>query len=749
MKPAGPEGSGCMPISLDDEGLLFCVSYSPETATTVVSHALGTPIIEKKFVGTPHFVPGRELGIIARCTGGYADDRICLRQRGGVWTEVKPSTAVLRKWQPVFWLPRENGGVSLIVSEREVFEGEPKLALLDPQTNRVTPWDLPIAQLALDRESWRPLPGLTVLADGSVRGYTTNGSIAVDPHGHATLGTRKFVSVSSAAAHALARDEAEHLWQSSDWGAHWQEIAPPPFDETPEGSNAKVNPRPSGRATRIDCSLSGCALEHSSGLGSWIRLGFPEDPPAAKASLWASTPSTAVASVSTQPPQQLLSLSQPALPQLNCKSRSEGPLHATTLPAKLPEANAGEQWQAALAGGRALARRGKHTFANLEYRNVFADDQLFHQGLRATLHLQAEDTELKEMLGEKTPWDVRFVEPFDEQGRLRSFSASIQDWSAFGIATPGNASPQAKRLRELTESDFDHHQRDGGAARPLLSSEPGRAGGVLLLGELSLFARNNGIVPVRPGCYPVSGYLDGRGKGFVACGERDDYSTRIEALDAPLRDVFRAPPVTLSRDRERAGLHFFPPGESLLVNPDAIAVGRDGKFGLLRLPAGNAPPTADNPAWFLAAKSAPVALAPWSTLESASSPHCAKGDGYRAIVQTGKVWLDVLGAPDAGEGMTALVRWGTERVCLEAVEVGYDVIQAAGSRDLLVFAVARFAGARPGAGFVGTESAALQKPATCELAAPGFFPPRPREPRVAPPPAAQQRPRWDMRKPMY
>ena len=86
-------------------------------------------------------------------------------------------------------------------------------------------------------------------------------------------------------------------------------------------------------------------------------------------------------------------------------------------------------------------------------------------------------------------------------------------------------------------------------------------------------------------------------------------------------------------------MHFFPSGESLLVNPDAIAVGRDGKLRILRPPPGDSPPTTDNPAWLLSADATPLELAPWSTLEVATSPQCADGDGYRAIVQTGKSWF--------------------------------------------------------------------------------------------------------------
>src|SRR5450631_1031894 len=98
-----------------------------------------------------------------------------------------------------------------------------------------------------------------------------------------------------------------------------------------------------------------------------------------------------------------------------------------------------------------------------------------------------------------------------------------------------------------------------------------------------------------------------------------------------------------------------------------------------RLPPGDEPPTTDNPAWLLSDDAAPVELAPWSSLEVATSPACADKSGYRAIVQTGKSWLSVDGASGfrPQTGMTALVRWSTERVCLEAVEVGFSELKEA------------------------------------------------------------------------
>jgi hypothetical protein len=170
------------------------------------------------------------------------------------------------------------------------------------------------------------------------------------------------------------------------------------------------------------------------------------------------------------------------------------------------------------------------------------------------------------------------------------------------------------------------------------------------------------------------------------------------------------------RIKPTLGTTYFAPGTMPFVNPDAIAVGGDGKLRVLRLPPGSDPPTADNPAWLLADDTAPLELAPWSTLQVASSAACAGGDGFRAVIQTQRPWLRLDGA-NSRSSMTALVRWSTERVCLEAVELGYRNIPTDGSpQPLTVLAVARFVGPDAVAAFVGNEaSAQVRVSASCEL----------------------------------
>src|SRR6478736_1835936 len=655
VKVAGPEGSNCMPVSLDDEGVIVCTLYAKQT-TSVISHALGAkPVVEKTFQGMPQFLTGPTLNVMASCSGTPMANMACVRRAGGVWAELRIAEEISKAWHPLFWVPRESGGVSAVMFESNQ-SSEPKLGLLDPSGNRVTPW---VAEAGQTVPMLSPYEArLIVRADGSVHGYTGNGTISVDPNGYVTQEKHMFTAITSAGPHALARDVVEHLWQTNDYGAHWQEVARPPFDASPEVSSGKSNPRPNGRATGITCSSMGCVLEHPAGTGFWLRLGWPEDPPKAPEPN-ATTPNGSPARAIVAGP----AMPKPALPKLHCVTRSGGPLRVKTLPSAPPSA--------------------------------------------------------------------QFVEPFDPQGRVQRF------------IVPKSPSPSDRFDR------FDRFDRYSESfQRAVLSTEVGHAGGVLWRGgseTLTLFISNTGqALPIHPECPASGGYVDARGKRFLGCDE-ENAAGFVEDLAAPKQPLFRAPAAMFFRE-SAPGMRFFAPGESLFANPDPIAVGRDGKPSILRLPPGDEPPTSDNPAWILSKDAAPVELAPWSTLELATSPACAGNDGYRAIVQNVvKPWFEISGGSELrNASMTALVRWNSERVCLEAVELGFTSLAREGASPnavaptapmsvrssmlraapraalapLLVSAVARFAGAQPGAAFVGTEGTArVREPANCELEA--------------------------------
>ncbi len=197
----------------------------------------------------------------------------------------------------------------------------------------------------------------------------------------------------------------------------------------------------------------------------------------------------------------------------------------------------------------------------------------------------------------------------------------------------------------------------------------------------------------------LNGYVDGAGKLWVALS---DSSGATQVVDADTGAVgiqlVRAYPIVDHNRRRGPDRQWLPPYLGF-TNADSVAVGPDGSLGVLRVPSGNEPSTIEEPALLLSPGSEPVALAPWSwsTLELASSSACKQSqDGYRALVQTSSAWLTADPAARHIAGMSAIVRWSRDRICLEAIETPYG--SAHESFEPLL--VGRFVGADAGTAVV-------------------------------------------------
>ncbi|MGC4090237.1 MAG: hypothetical protein QM756_20630 [Polyangiaceae bacterium] len=602
---AQPEVS-CAPLALADEGIAACYYYAANPSLSVVSHVLAAKETgEKSFVGTPHVVASEEVVVVSSsCAGVAMNGLACVRGAGGTWRDVDVQ-ATLNGQELLFWVPREGGGVVGVVSRLREGDGPPRAASIDPTDGALVTWDLSLDKI--DAALLQGASGANWVAtrDGTLRGYTAHGALVVDKRGHVTLGERRFEAVAGSRQMGLARDAQNRLFQSSDSGAHWFEVEAPPhgfFVEPPLEKRTGLLARlPS--VPVMGCSPAGCSIDHSSGIGTWLRLGWPLQGPRAPAR--AATFAATVAfdeQAPAEPPS-------PQLPQLHCSVQGT--------PKKQPNS-----WTQ-VAKNEPLAT----------YGDVFGTDTILKHGMRGTVHFA------------RARFDASFVEPFEPEPRVlkaRGVLASAAD------AAAGS---------------------DSGAARPVLSARLGRSDGVLLTSDdLSLWVSAAGKArPVRPKCSAESGYVDARGKLFVACGGFSG-ATRVENTETG-EVVLRLPAAARYHDNDDVGMKFFPPGEPQLLNPDAIAVATDGSLGVVRV-ASVEPATVDNPAWFLSDAKPPVELAPWATLELASSPACAGNSGYRAVVQTRKPWVELEGAKGFSlpPGMSALVRWSPERVCLEAVE---------------------------------------------------------------------------------
>ncbi len=737
-RPIGPEGSSCRAVSADDDGVFICYAYGLKKSTfAIVSGALGAaPRVERQFDGTPSLSYAAGVLVVgASCDGTVgATAAACVRRGSGVWTPYDVLSALPAKGEVEGWVPRQDGGAVAIAMQREI--GRVKLSLVDAAHGTVAPLDAEIGNAGPGFPFGRLMKNWVVTRDGMLRGFTRTGSVVVDPHGHVTAGSQVFKNVSvTDGGRALARDESRRLWQTTDYGDHWVEVAPPPMDPGPEDGRVAGPSYIDSGISEASCSLVGCLMAHPSRAGRWVRLGWPNDPPqtagersdAGARAIPAPTSDGGQVQATAAPPPS----PSPAPVRIRCVAQGVSTSPAPA-PYAAPESAADAEWQAVLGGQRVLKQRGDHAYGIASYQDHFAGagdtigPQSIGHALRAVAHYEmpagaANQVLLSRLVEVKGPLESLFVEPFDPTGRIVRAAGSFASWPA--SPKPGAASGAPKPAPRF--GDYIRRQALPADARPVLSNEAGHADGVLLIGDgLSFWASRAGAVrPVvagRDGCSLFGGYVDRRGKLLVACEDSMGSAEIREADTGTVRmRSSRVLPLSIRAMKGEGPRSPYPKVPAhVFTDPDSIAVSGDGKLGLLRMPSGFEPSTVDDPAWLLAEGAPPVELAPWSTLEGATSPACSHGaDGVRAIVQTALPWVTVDDSSGFARtpGMTALVRWSPQRVCLEALEVGYREIED-GNVRYDVMAAVRFVGSAPGSGFVGTSAtAASRQRATCQL----------------------------------
>lgn len=107
---------------------------------------------------------------------------------------------------------------------------------------------------------------------------------------------------------------------------------------------------------------------------------------------------------------------------------------------------------------------------------------------------------------------------------------------------------------------------------------------------------------------------------------------------------------------------------------ETLALGPKNELGILRLPRGDGFATAASGALLLRKNAGLSLLAPWSTLEPGASAACAKpAVEWRAVLKLGMPWLRLTGLQNANldrGSITAAVRWRSDRVCVDWLQVG-------------------------------------------------------------------------------
>lgn len=413
-------------------------------------------------------------------------------------------------------------------------------------------------------------------------------------------------------------------------------------------------PGPAMRENVRSCSAAGCVLNQ------WIRVGWEAEP------AQEHEPMRSTAGVRSLP--------APRPPQLQCESKGPLVLKQSSKPDQTPGFGA--------ESVRAPAYLG--LFLNADVPGL--DSYAFRAatgGKVATL--DAGDPGVAPR-GSRT---VRYLEPFDPKGTIHKSTIPLSDLSSAAMAL-GTSPPDP------------YVDVERGHSIPTLGDSPG----VLLFGVSgpAIWARSKS----KP--LPVA-YVD-------------DGSSPTSAIElgndelAILRTSPGQPSVVLSVGPGRSNELFQIPssatGAPTPPHPDALARGADGKLGIIRLPT-EGPPTKSDPALLLRPGEAPVALAPWSTLEIDGSASCEGMSGHRAILTLSKPWLSVGQLPQdyRDHPSLVLVRWSETQLCVEAVETFHASRGADARGDAAI--VARFgknAGASELMIFEGMES---KEPRSCVL----------------------------------
>jgi hypothetical protein len=413
------------------------------------------------------------------------------------------------------------------------------------------------------------------------------------------------------------------VFQSSDWGQHWVEtLAPPGF-----GSGPKSNLAPR-------CSQVGCVL------GPWLRVGWEAEVPGAR---------VRTQNVAPAPPR----MAREALPTLSCEQLAAETVSEQTSDESAPRLALGTS---PLSLVREQDYEGSFSWATVHPQNGTGSPLGLRASFAIRAHSAADPVPLPaNWAGYSSLARISFVSAFEPNGRIQA--ASIR-WRTL---------TDAAHAAGVELPSFEVEQVDGLSALPVLGLNPGEAEGLLLDSDIPIWVRGSGAtealapVGIAEESKWVSAVQSAANRLTLLSGDQDGSLEVFEFSAGRARRLFRVPGLEVE-------LH---PN-----NPDALAIGPNGKLAILRAPSGGEPSTSADPALLLHEDGGITELAPWSRLFLADAPECKpQASDYRAVLQTSRAWLHLVDAhvPVTDEalqaGMFAILRGNAERLCLEAVEL--------------------------------------------------------------------------------
>ncbi|HVH41839.1 MAG TPA: hypothetical protein VM925_05830 [Labilithrix sp.] len=654
-----PPDASCEAVPVSGDVLFACTSRNAASGSAfVVGHTLAsdTPVVEQTFTGGGHFYAGDDGGLAyaGSCQGtspGSADDgHVCVRMPGGVWEERDLSGLALdggaSDIHVARWVPRVDGHVVAILVGTHA-------GVYDPVATRLTPLDEEAQEIvARGAASYPAFPGKpgrggrykrilspsdvvdaswSFASGDSLRGWQRHGeSIELSPDGKLTRSPYS-LDVAHAGSMGLGLSKDGRLYQSSDHGASWIEVAAPP-----SGAEA---------IDLVSCTSAGCDL------GAFYRVGWSARPPVPEPERSRAPAAPAIRRVRGL---ELACRAQGGVVSKVLARTNDSPDDLGLGVNRLPVASDRNEWSYV----RNTVPRGIvspiHALDGSDADNVTSLRALF-SGFGT-----ASDGDVITVAGpNKNAMSLRrgfsYVAPFDPVGRVVRTGLAMSDVVAAGRRAGMTA-------EEILAVDFT----ETGSVVPLTSVDPTAPSEVAIdnaeHGLIAIVRGERVRVAVRPSSTNAS-VVSG-----VVLGGAADESAFLELDSSGVGRVFKIGPagVTDLFDVNPAANETYYP-----ANPEALAVGSKGELVVLRMPSGSEPASALDPAYVLAPGTAPTALAPWSELKLADDPACkAEPGGYRAVLQLVGPWVRVttpeLRVEEAA--MIARVRWTAKRVCLEGFE---------------------------------------------------------------------------------
>jgi hypothetical protein len=670
-----PPDARCEAVPTANDVVFACVATQrsgSQAVSFVASRTLGdeTPQIEQTF-GVPGVFYASDDGGLAYsgpCSAapGAAAPTVptvaCVRQPGGTWQELDLSAlsgdAGPADVNVARWVPRADGRAVAILLD-------PNPLMFDPRAGTTTalPNDVrdALAQGLGRSRVMRSKRGYYVNneggivdwswsfgATGTLRGWQSHGGIVeIGEDGKTTKSPYAFDIVASG-PYALGRTNDGRLYQSTDHGATWSEVAAPP-----------------GAASTLEllgCSSAGCDLGGFYRVGWAVRPPRPEPPP---------PPAPPAPDVRRSKPLELACRpSGPAASRLLKRTeRSPEDLGlggVTRLP--VPDASGHVTYL------RTPTVRG---IVSPVHETPVSDSDTASLRMILFGYGTQKESDVIEVLGpNKAAAGLRrsmsFLPAFDPTATVRRATLAMSDVIAAGRA--------AGMSNEDILSDDMTEAGNVLAITPADPAAPNDLAYHNARGMLALVRSKERVrVVVRPpqnDALVVSGAAISETEAvFMDLETGTGVEHVFKVAGGSLSDLFDVSPTS----SEAA---YYP------ANPDTIAIGPKGDVGVLRTPSGSDPPWAGDPAYVLQPAMPPAPLAPWSTARFADDASCKGDPGWRTTVSAIGPWVRVttpeLRVDDAP--MIARVKWNDKRVCLEGIEVKLpNVVMRSGS-DLVITA---------------------------------------------------------------